>query len=718
MTMMTFKGQGGQRPTAMGSLLQSSAYGATIPTIYGLTQSNLLAIWAANLRQGGGGTKKFKQLKKGITNYCENIDFLLGHNPIKGVLQVMNNGSNSPLAFTSQTFSGSGGRQSFAVTDPHFYFVIAVTVEASYSFDVDDYGSQGPATLAGTWEVPLWNELETGPDPTDPTSYRAWPYCYRWQPGMGATIEIDAESFPSGSVKIYYAQMTAATSYQPPTARLALEFEPHLGSGDEYANAGSPYDTQQIIYPQFAGLQSSEIDLGSSGALPQLNPEVCGKWGVYSSGDADFVDMIEDIFKSGLAQAGIVSDSSTQPEPAGTQMERGLSSYDLPGTIQKKVDAHASVSLPPMTYDMPNAQGNILIAIVTGSGTLAISSANAEDWTAVYGDGLGYQVWYATAAGGPNVVTVTGASAPWEMAALEIGGCGPANPYTGTIIVNPTISGAGATGTGTATAYADPTGTVPGTCGLSVTGLLPPVTAADRGEGIASWSGFIFDPTELPAGATVTKIAPTVVISVDATECLVPNSLGILLPSDTNPGPPSNYTGTYTGVIIPTFGQTVADAIAAWTPEIRLDYSLDGAIFGDTLGISAIYVEVQYTIPSSPLTGDTIDAVVTASSGSPTVNSTVAPGLPGYLLTIALYPPETRPLSRIRRSGGRSRRRTSYGNSTGSFQAQERVIYSPGSYVAPAGSGSRGVGLPDRTEGRPAAAIPQAAARLRQPAVL
>ena len=111
---VTFKDQAAQRPTAMGSLLQASAYGATIPVGYGQTQSNLLAIWAANLRQGGGGLKKFKQLKKGITNYCENIDFLLGHNPIRGVLQVQNNGTNFPVVFTSQSFTGTGGRQAVA----------------------------------------------------------------------------------------------------------------------------------------------------------------------------------------------------------------------------------------------------------------------------------------------------------------------------------------------------------------------------------------------------------------------------------------------------------------------------------------------------------------------------------------------------------------------------------------------------------------------------
>jgi hypothetical protein len=427
---VTFKHQAAQRPTAMGSLLQSSAYGATIPVIYGTTQSNLLAIWAANLRQGGGGTKKFKQSKKGITNYEECIDFLLGHSPIRGVLQVMNNGSNTPLAFTSTTFSASGGRESFTIPDSNFYFVIAVTFEASYSFDVDDYGGQGPQTLSGSWEIPLWNELEVGPDPTNPMSYRCWPFCYRWQSGMGATFYVDAESFPAGTIKVYYAQLTAATSNQPPITRLNMVFEPQLGSGNEYEIAGNdpsghPYTEQQIIYPHFAGLQSGYLNLGAAGAIPQLQPEVAGKWGVYPAGDADFVDMIEDIYKSGLAQAAIAAETSVQPQPAGTQMERGLSSYDLPGTIQKKIDASATASLPPMMYDMPNTAGNVLVVTATGAGALGISSTNSEEWNPVYGSAAGYQIWWSYAVGGPNTVTVTGASTPWQMSILEIGGIGP-----------------------------------------------------------------------------------------------------------------------------------------------------------------------------------------------------------------------------------------------------------------------------------------------------
>lgn len=425
-----FKNQGAQRPTAMGSLLQSSAYGATIPVIYGQTQSPLLAIWAANLRNGGGSLKKFKQFKKGITNYEENIDFLLGHNPIMGVLQVMVNGGNYPLNFTSMSFEPAidflGG--TFVIDDDNFDFVIAVTRIDSYSFDVDDFGGQGPATLTGTFETPFWNELETGPDPTGNSGYRNAPDCYRWQPSYGNTVYMDFLPPTDGTVtyKVYYAQLMDATSYQPPITKLALAFENELGNGDEYSEAPSPFNEQQIIYPQFAGLGGADFNLGASGTIPQMLPEVRGKWGIYPSGDGDFCDMIEDIFKSGLAQAAIGA------ETAYTQMERGLSSYDLPGCVQIRqmlgtfFGGGLTFTGAGVVFNMPNTAGNFLVcAINVGNGessTLTISSANGETWTKIFADGLSVQAWYAIAVGGANSVTVDGGADNSQMTLLEIAG--------------------------------------------------------------------------------------------------------------------------------------------------------------------------------------------------------------------------------------------------------------------------------------------------------
>src|ERR1700735_2683733 len=94
--MIGGKAQSRQRPTALGTMLQASTYGMTLPTYYGTTRAALLATWAANLRQGGSD-KKGK--KKGVQTYVENIDFLLGSNPIECVLQTWNNSTKFPLDF-------------------------------------------------------------------------------------------------------------------------------------------------------------------------------------------------------------------------------------------------------------------------------------------------------------------------------------------------------------------------------------------------------------------------------------------------------------------------------------------------------------------------------------------------------------------------------------------------------------------------------------------
>lgn len=462
--MNGFKAQGATKPTAMGSLLQAATYGATIPVIYGQTQSPLLAIWAANLRQGTSNKKlkNFISKLKGTEGYEENVDFLLGHNPIMGVLQFMVNGGLYPLNFTSQTFTGTTTPATLTITDTNFYFVIAVTLQETYSFPVNDYGGTGPQTLTGTYNLPLWNEFEVGPDPTGNSAYRNYPNTYSWQPSDGPNVTL----FPSllvainYSVTVYYAQLTSATSNQPPITKLRMAFEDELGNGSEYADAPSPFNAQQIIYPHFAGCGSSDLDLGIGGAIPQLQPEVRGKWGIYPSGDADFADMIEDIFKSGLAQAAI---SSTDPF---TQMERGLSSYDLPGCIQKRV-AQAVFSPCVYSYTLPNVAGNILVVAITrvsdaSPATFAISSSAGESWTPITFATSESEVWYATAVGGPNTITVTITgmnNEPFSLALLEIYGVDTFDALTiragANVGVSQSVYGNASITTGNAEGFAD-----------------------------------------------------------------------------------------------------------------------------------------------------------------------------------------------------------------------------------------------------------------------
>jgi hypothetical protein len=438
------KNQGSQKPTAFGTLISANSYGQVIPKIYGMTQSPWLPIWAANLRTGAGpGQKKFKLFKKGVQNYIENIDGILGHNPIRGINQVFVNGTLFPTA-PYPTIS-AGGVSPYdinhltaeslwwynAIETPHMLCVMAVTCPVAYSFAVNDYGGPGPQTLSGRWEIPLWNELEQGPDPTNNSAYRNYPYCYRWRPRYETLVFIDVNNspfhgFPGPAYNFYVIELLPATNEQPPINALGLTFENELGSGPEFGDAPSPFDEQQIIYPMYAGMGSSDIDLGASGSLPQIQPEVMGKWGIYPTGDGDFVDMIEDTIKSGIAQAAIGS------ETAFTQQETGLSSYSYPGVVQLKwnTDVEAG-AYGGVAFNLPNTPGNFLlcIAITAGSGSPPLTpvSTNGETWTAVFPGTPIYQVFYAIANGGDpgfngNGVFLSGWGSDWTQIIAEVSG--------------------------------------------------------------------------------------------------------------------------------------------------------------------------------------------------------------------------------------------------------------------------------------------------------
>jgi hypothetical protein len=372
--MMSGKNQASQQPTAMGSMLQASTYGLPVPEILGMTQSPLLVTWANGMRQGGSG-KKLKNLKKGITAYEENITFACGVNPLICALQLWSNGAKYPLEFTSQTFSYHAGG-AITISDSDFYAVIAVTKTESYSETFNDYGDpNAPRSVSGSWERPFWNQLIAGPDPTDQSGQRYYPYCYRWKPSYGATFYVDAmgDGPFTGTFTVYYAKWTAATSYQSPLTRLRLHWESELGDGDEYDG----YSAEQILYPQYAGMGSASLDLGSSGAIPQLLSEILGKFSVYSTGDGDFVDFVEYIFKSGALQAGL--DSAVRF--GGVQTGVGL--FDFPGAVQKTYASRFETHNNALGFDLPNTAGNTLLAFCsTDSATPPVPSDTlGNTWT-------------------------------------------------------------------------------------------------------------------------------------------------------------------------------------------------------------------------------------------------------------------------------------------------------------------------------------------------
>lgn len=381
--MIGGKGNSSVQPTALGSMIQSSTYGQTIPTPYGLVKTPLLPIWAQNLRKGGS-SKKFKQKKKGQPTYIENVDFLIGHNPLLGICQAWSNSTKLPLVFTSVGVAVSSyGPQTITISDAHFYAVIGVTVDTTYSETFNDYGSPGSQSFSGTFETPLWNSAFIGPDPTNSSVYRNWPYVYEWTPQMGNTIYLPmACGGPFGNpivapynITIYYAQLASTLRYTSPSAYLRLTFEPTLADGPEY---GSTYAAQQVLMPPYAGAGSATYDLGSAGAIPDNRVEVQGAFAVYPTGDVDFADIIEDMIKSGISQVSPADTSGTMNAQA---VQHGVSAFDFPGAVQKKIAAASSNTIGPhgaLAFDQPNVAGNKLLVFWSGSGGTSIPTVSDD----------------------------------------------------------------------------------------------------------------------------------------------------------------------------------------------------------------------------------------------------------------------------------------------------------------------------------------------------
>ena len=350
---------------------------------------------------------------------------LVGHNPLGQVLQIWDNANTLyPLVFKVHTenigFTLSWGH--VTITDPDFYAVVGVTIQAGYSETFNDYGSQGAISVSGTFDVPCWPAMFNGPDPTNSASWQNQPYAYFWQPGVsGNTVYLPYYGFGDGAiVNVYYAALSPAAfafskanigkgGADNPLAALRLTWEPQLGDGPEY---GVAYASEQIIYPFFAGLGSPNIDLGASGAIPNINPEIWGSFPLHpdtsldtAGGDADFADMITDIFCSGPAQAGL------DGELGLTAVQHGLNCNDFPGIVQKKLTFNTTRTSGAATYqfDAPVTEGSYLVAAfrynTAASGPTLDFDSLGNTWTPILAyspaGGVFTYAWYTkTIAGG------------------------------------------------------------------------------------------------------------------------------------------------------------------------------------------------------------------------------------------------------------------------------------------------------------------------------
>lgn len=415
----------------MGLMVQSGSYGKSLSNRYGCIKVEITPIWLQDLRKGKSAKKGKK--KKGPPTWVANADIFIGVNPIHGVLTIEANKSDFyPLDFVKVSggaFSNGGPFPFWPFVtlpaDANFYEVVAVTVDVALSGVFNDFGGPGPVPYSGTYEYPLWNAAHHGPDLINAAGSRWWPYVYYWTPAVGFRIYLPSyQSFlaPSngipfglGTYNVYYAKKSAVLKHRDPLSFNRFSFEQVLADGDEYVNAGVPL--QQNKMPAFAGIQSSNMDCGSGPAIPAFRPEVHGSYTFLPPRDAEFMDMVEDIFKGAQVQTG---------EGLGW-IHRGLNCNNLPGPVQKSFFGQLEPEDPSLVFSQPNAAGSILIAFYrwrfAGGPNPTISDVAGNTWNPVtLSTNCGFWWAQAVAAAAGNIVTgvFNGANFPYDSRAYVL----------------------------------------------------------------------------------------------------------------------------------------------------------------------------------------------------------------------------------------------------------------------------------------------------------
>jgi hypothetical protein len=173
-----------------------------------------------------------------------------------------------------------------------------------------------PGSDAGEYWMPTVNESEQWLYNTYDNYSNSGAGAVAWRPGnweFGQTLCNNASctfaigtdhgdanwsvTFPqpeTGTITVYFGYTEA--NHDNPLSFIAYEFEPVLGSGNEYSG---PQSGQQILYPELSGFGGVEVDLGASGTAPELDVEVQGLYSLTKSGQANPADMILDLILSG-----------------------------------------------------------------------------------------------------------------------------------------------------------------------------------------------------------------------------------------------------------------------------------------------------------------------------------------------------------------------------------------------------------------------------------
>lgn len=260
-----------------GLSAQTSVYGAVLPLGYGRFRLSGNMIWYGDFTatkqkaQGGKGGMFGGGGKGGGVSYEYSAAVLLalcvGGSSLK-LFNVYDSAGQVELTVTVETFTVPGGGGSHTVAHSGstvFYGDHGVTRGDSYSVPTNDYGNPaGSGTLTGTQQTPMATVVAS-PEAGQYTVSSSGTYAFS-----------AADAGKVMTITYAWAAPTAAgTSGQPITVAQLTFLKGTLGQSPwSYLSTNHP--TEALGYTQVAAVASPKMDLGGSGALPNLSFEIGG----------------------------------------------------------------------------------------------------------------------------------------------------------------------------------------------------------------------------------------------------------------------------------------------------------------------------------------------------------------------------------------------------------------------------------------------------------
>lgn len=264
-----------EQPTILyGYPVQTSVFGKPLSMVYGTNRvaGSVIGVynWQAHQVKSGGkgggkssGGGKFGGGQNGQQyTYTAAVQIAVCQGPIEGMMKIWQDKTRYAVAVSTEKYVITGSRVFTASQNSHFLFSVGVIREDAYSTSVNDYGSPGSTTYAGTQNTKL---TEVGSSPATGQFTRS------------AGVYTFAAGDNGKTVYVTYSWVipTSSGTGNPLTD---LDFSLFLGTRGQtpWTYLTDNFPDQAIGYTLTAYLANDNMDLGQSGMIPNYSYEVIG----------------------------------------------------------------------------------------------------------------------------------------------------------------------------------------------------------------------------------------------------------------------------------------------------------------------------------------------------------------------------------------------------------------------------------------------------------